>query len=600
MLTACVTADDDLDTAKGKGGTVLTQFNVSIFNQPSTTRMSDDVVQQGQNLTSFRGIQDIVLKPFAVDNITITSTPLGDNVTLAKMVKPQEYSSMPNYIPAGPSYLLSGSQSALYQDVDIPVGTKGFLFYGKAIDNVTASSSNADKHAYGMLTPSGLDGNNLNAVQFKLSSIDPNAALDANGIAQHLVDYLNKIAQATNSSDQPWSATTGELRQLYEAFIGKTDNGVKALGGSSRNVQASIQELYTSARNNSALEAYVMDDILESTPTGSSEKYATDSNNDGILEFNTTLLGNVDTNEYFPANIGLPDGAAIVAWKTDQFEMVQTYAEAQTFTPNLTTSDMAYYVYPPALYYYANTPVKTSTAWQKDNYTSDKTWGQILDLYTENEVTGQTHSLVLSEPVQYGVGCMEVRVKCSSTTVTDQQGFGVSYGGSGFPITAVIVGNQKNAAFDFTPIGENPYYVYDNVMPDNFVASYTTSDFSTMTPSRTLVMETGANDPVNIAVEFVNNSGHDFYGNNGDLIAKGCKFYLIAQLTPEEAIEGYNADTNNKVFQQDHVTKVNLTIESLANAYNVVPDLRLPKLDLGLLVNLEWQTGIQLGDAVIN
>ena len=32
--------------------------------------------------------------------------------------------------------------------------------------------------------------------------------------------------------------------------------------------------------------------------------------------------------------------------------------------------------------------------------------------------------------------------------------------------------------------------------------------------------------------------------------------------------------------------------ESLKSAYNVIPDLRSPKLEFGLSVNLEWKEGL--------
>ena len=43
----------------------------------------------------------------------------------------------------------------------------------------------------------------------------------------------------------------------------------------------------------------------------------------------------------------------------------------------------------------------------------------------------------------------------------------------------------------------------------------------------------------------------------------------------------------------DYKTTMNLTITSLKNAYNTIPDLRSTKLQLGLSVDLDWQTGIQ-------
>ena len=85
-----------------------------------------------------------------------------------------------------------------------------------------------------------------------------------------------------------------------------------------------------------------------------------------------------------------------------------------------------------------------------------------------------------------------------------------------------------------------------------------------------------------MALEFLNNSGKAFRGNEGDLIPNGCKFYLVGKL-----------EVNNpqKVFEQDKITTASFNIKSLKGAYNVVPDLRLPALELGLSVDLKWSEG---------
>ena len=57
---------------------------------------------------------------------------------------------------------------------------------------------------------------------------------------------------------------------------------------------------------------------------------------------------------------------------------------------------------------------------------------------------------------------------------------------------------------------------------------------------------------------------------------------------------GQQRNNKNQVFLQDYITTAKLTIgeNSLKNAYNVVPDLRSPKLELGLSVDLKWEKGI--------
>ena len=100
-----------------------------------------------------------------------------------------------------------------------------------------------------------------------------------------------------------------------------------------------------------------------------------------------------------------------------------------------------------------------------------------------------------------------------------------------------------------------------------------------------------------IAVEFQNNSGALFVGRYGEIIYPGSKFYLLGTFDPNKN-ETVNyigvtpATLIKRAFVQDYTTTANLVISSLQNAYNTVPDLRAPQLELGLSVDLTWQTGI--------
>ena len=105
-------------------------------------------------------------------------------------------------------------------------------------------------------------------------------------------------------------------------------------------------------------------------------------------------------------------------------------------------------------------------------------------------------------------------------------------------------------------------------------------------------METKKDETIKVCLEFTN-TGNDFYGNNHQIIPSGSKFYLIADLKPGTKEIG-NPDSKKQVFLQDYTTTAMLTIgaNSLKNAYNVIPDLRSPKLELGLSVDLKWEKGI--------
>ena len=70
-----------------------------------------------------------------------------------------------------------------------------------------------------------------------------------------------------------------------------------------------------------------------------------------------------------------------------------------------------------------------------------------------------------------------------------------------------------------------------------------------------------------------------FVGQNEMIIPDCTRFYLIGQINPKNPASG----SANQVFKQDYYTQVTATINSLANAYNVVPDFR----DLNLKISLE-------------
>lgn len=128
--------------------------------------------------------------------------------------------------------------------------------------------------------------------------------------------------------------------------------------------------------------------------------------------------------------------------------------------------------------------------------------------------------------------------------------------------------------------------------------------------NHTLVFETAATtETVQVAVELTNNTGSDFLGIDG-IIPKGGKFYLIGELNLTNGVkpqDSENKDINvGQIFKQDYVTKVNLTIsknekdattnsdqkKGLGGAYNVLPDLQNPSLELGLSVDLSWTPGL--------
>ena len=111
-------------------------------------------------------------------------------------------------------------------------------------------------------------------------------------------------------------------------------------------------------------------------------------------------------------------------------------------------------------------------------------------------------------------------------------------------------------------------------------------------------------DAARICIELENHTGQDFYGQDG-LILNGQKFYLVGELAaPADGsiswVKGDNTSYtsrfpqygNERAFVMDYTTKANLVISDLKKGYVTIPDLRVPKLSLGLSVDVSWTPGI--------
>lgn len=585
-LTSC--SSDDAENGgtppNGASQAVKTSFTLSVGLPGSGasnakaapgTRMSDTEVQSSGN---FRGIDYINLIPFAKTSALASSdVRLGSNITLPA----SSAGGQNNVYESGAA---KGTDHAtVYANVSVPVGTASFLFYGKAIDNTaaTAISSDADKHKFGTLTADGLSGQ-PSAIKFTPIQIYTATIADAKATA--LANYLTSIANTSITVDGAavaWSATDNANNTIYPLYQQFT----KIETGSSASVRAALQTFYESLKNNTdAMSKAVIESIKKdgnATITGD------------VVALKSDLQG-------FPGNLEtpIPDGCALVKWNTSSNKFEANLSGTSTF--GQMTQKPSDLVYPANLQYYANTTLKTSNTDQSNAYDGTNTWSTILDKYADGTAVGPTtRSVALKDQIQYAVGRLDVTVKAAGASLNDREGNAVEVNAQSFPISAVLVGGQKQVGFDFNPItSATDYTIYDNAVP----AAWGTTGVSTEASAvnHTLVLANAANTQVNIAVEFTNNSGKEFVGKDG-IIGKGAKFYLLATLDPSQATEEEKGKTGSQVFKQDFTTNAKLTINAntgtghdkgLANAYNVLPDLRTPKLSLGMSVNLEWQSGM--------
>lgn len=562
LSTAGFTACSSEDTFSGgsfSGESVKTQFAINVpAVGKSDARMGEDIVQ-GQNTVVFRGMSNIRLVPFKLGSNPSTATdPLTGSESL--------YYNAIELGAIGSSDLTSTAKYKVYDDVELPIGVNAFLFYGEATDK----SGDASDKTNGALVPSystqGLEaGKTLADVHFDLKGIL--VGNDYQTTQTGLLAILDGIAGTDG-----WKDATGTLKPYYDSFT-----GMKA--GSANNILLAVQDLYNAVKGDvltdeNGLKAKIATKIEEYfTPSGSSVPYT--------LTYNTTSLAT------YPFGIGLPDGAVQVAWSTDHFEYTSNVDYDGGTSMNVSGLDK--YVYPTSLYYWDNTSLKTSNSQQSNNYGTND-WNTIINtLYSEWAVTASTQSVALAKTINYAVGRLDVKAAFDTGDIYDANPNGqqpVRIPDAGFTLTGVLIGGQKNVGWNFTPLATDntEKTIYDAVVDDGTGGTVGVTRTSGL-KNRTLVLETAGNasEKVNFALEFTNNSGQAFYGKDG-LVPVGGKFYLVGQLSAD--------GSHAKVFEKDHFTTATVTINSLKNAYNCIPDLRSPKLELGLSVDTKWEEGL--------
>lgn len=428
----------------------------------------------------------------------------------------------------------------------------------------------------------------LSELKFNLETI--HSANDFTEQGSTILNKLNAIAQTkatVGGTDIEWSkideASTGTpeereiLKKLYTNFVTLT-------AGSEKSVIRAIKDL------KAAVETQQLADFRELT--------------DAIKDKCTTT----ELNTGFPRNIYLPDGAAVLSFNSDSKTF--TYEEIITgVTTGSNLVDHTKITYPSELAYFVSSPVKTSATLSELNQLPDyNAWlGKTADWTSYGEVVkSNTTLVVLKEPVQYGVACLESKIKCDKPSLEDNakqiikstaNNF-LTVPEAGITVTGILVGGQpQGVEWNFEPASDAKFdhTIYDRDMNNGIAAkttNYTNSNYTLVLDNKNSSTTNAAQSKVYVTVELENNMG-DFYGAKG-LIPKGSKFYLVGVLDPNgtTATKPSTSENIDRVFVKDHTTVANFIIKNLQNAYNHIPDLRTSKINVGLAVDLSWQKGI--------
>ena len=573
IFTACSSGSDSIDRSNvvfdenGKEG-VKPEFVISLpRNVVGGTRQENNIVQNLGISDQFRGIDNIRLIPFTAVPGT-SSTKLADIIRLSSINALEKPGSV-NY--------------KVYADQFVPVGTKHFLFYGKAVDRSVdqALTSMNDKFKYGILKYNGLtegEFTNAGSVNFSLEQINTSTEEQQNNaVGRAIIQLMSQLANVTVSnvgapeSENAWSTTKHTvLAALYKNFIGTTVY-------SSNCFALILDKIYFGLEHVGSTDparplANRIRSLIQDACVPGYEPVA-----------NTPVQLKSEYSGY-PGNIGLPEGAARCRWNASglQANMFVDMTANYTLGFKVKPTD---YCYPAALWYYVSTPVRASNSIESVNYGDQTSWENVIsNIYssTNDEVVTGTRSVALVDPVQYAVGRLETRIQMESGgTIYDGEGKAVDFG-DGYTLKGLLLGGQNSVNYAFESTGNENFCIYDRVMSSSNLTFK--PGVPTTTPNHTLALETKTNQTVFAALELINN-GQAFKGADGTIPAGGV-FYMTVALNPRDA-SNYSETTLNKIIMKDHVTKLTVNIkkgstyadrneDDVPDVYIIDPETGLP------------------------
>lgn len=580
VMSSCSSDDlgNDSTTNPGETKAVKTQFALNIPRANGGTRMSDVNTQANKNFLGMEGIRLYSFNAVPAAGSTSTATFALANI----------------------EGITATASSKIYSDVSVPVGTTHFLFYAHAPQGTT----DAKKFELGVLdfTNPATDATPTSGISANLATVKKEDTVSPAALLKILNDVAGVNGWATASAGT-------KLGKLYTQYI-------KAKAGSANSIRFTLQSLYNSLSGVISAADDAQKTVAENIRKEIDKSFTPTTGTDGYV---TLAYKEGSAYSTYPNNINLPDGAVQLTYA----EATKTFSYATSSTLGALTLDASKICFPASIYYFqssdlAATAVEldaskwptSTTAWTGTAAPWLKDASNLADGWTAS-VQPTTRSIAMRQNINYGVANLATTVKCGAASLPDNKDLSVTdpseFAGTvavpdaGFTVTGLLIGGQPTkVGFNFQPASNDAfdYTIYDNnltnIVAKNGTAS--TTNYTIVLPNDKGRTATEDQNKVNVAIELTNNSSVAFRGADG-IIPVGGKFYLVGQLNPDaKTIEGV---TKPAVFMSDYMTTMNLTIKSLKNAYNTIPDLRSTKLQLGLSVDLDWQAGLQF-DVEIN
>ena len=532
MIISCSTSDDmaeqfnETTQPEAKQVDLLVSIGNGLKNRQMFTRNSGAPEFEGMNL--------MVAIPYHTNGAAVTTSddPLinlvgADEDNLAKEYATDKYNTY-------------------YVNIcHLMTGTDRMLVYGKA--KPAHDDTSYDPKVHGQLSNLPTIRKKTADIQFSLSSI--RESTEASADAQALADYMTTIANTTG-----WSTTDDPtLKSYYLDFIRMGSEGAGLMSGAAANIKAFVAALKTLLTGSDALSTAIKANI----------------------DANSTIASNT-----YPRSLDLPDGAAVIRWTGSEFSVRTT----TTTLDNI--NGINRYTYPAELMFFVDSPIRTSAEKVSESVyqTTDKLWSAFLDTYYKGStaVNTNTKAVAVENPIQYGVAKLNLTLTGMSETLQDAKEETVTNTSmTTLPLTGVIIGGQHTVGFNMKPQGAQTdvdgRFIYDTTVD---ATNFTTEGYKTST----LVLQSYDNEKVPVILEFENKTGNAFTGKDGT-VYPGARFYLIAMADPANKGEGAYA---GRVFTQDYITTMSMSVTSLAKAYTCMPDLLAPRLEVGVQVVTKW------------
>lgn len=490
----------------------------------------------------------------------------------------------------------SNPTSLLYRTrfCELSPDVNGFLVYGNVGDLSPTTAIHSKMYNGSLIETFPETITTVNDVQEGISfNLDPiyksTDYTENNGVptgAQTLATSLTAIATTSD-----FHTSTDET---IKGFFDKFTNEGKHIPGSAASVKVWIQKFIESIQP--TIDDANTADAVKTTLTA--VKTAAQAQIDVIGEI---------TSSSYPRNINLPDGAAVLRWDKN----------VNRFEPQLNTTtidninSIARFAYPAPLYYFIASDIKTSeesvdfaTLYSEVATDENKTaWTKVLEnqKFNKTSVTTNTRAVALTRPVQFAVAQLKVKIKAYTANLPDAATptpNNIPATRENFPLKGIVVCDQRPVNYRFEPkeveqdavSDAEVLFIYDNQVKNNCYLT-TQSEGVWAEGCNTMVFQSLKDENVHIILEFENNSNQSFTCLDG-IVYPGTRFYMVGVVDASlyrTNDPNANSENNKQVFTKDYITTVNMTVSSLARAYNVPPNLLSPNLEIGVETTPEWE-----------